>query len=106
MKLLLICHGRKHNRPAWLNLSSQIWQNAVYLDKDVKSEPDICEDITKVSFDSGSFDAIICIHCPTNLIVNRQGRLNRATWSKFEKWLRPGGIFVASLPIIGYCIAS
>jgi hypothetical protein len=99
MKVLLVCHGRNHRRPAWLKLSPTAWRDAVYLDIDPSSEPDHCCDITKVDialFEPGSFDAIVCVHCPTGILITQQGRVRRATWSRFERWLRPGGVVVTN----------
>jgi hypothetical protein len=102
MKVLFICHGRKHPRPKWLNLPAQAWQDGVYVDIDPKCDPDFCHDIMDMSFDAGSFDMIVAVYCPCSVPLG-DGGLRRGFWTRVEAWLRPGGAFVMTVNTVLLC---
>ena len=50
-------------------------------------------DMTSLRFDPASFDAVIALHSVTHVPREKHGEL----FGRIHAWLRPGGLFVASL---------
>ena len=53
----------------------------------------ICDDISNVEFDAGSFDAVVAMFVLFHLPCEEHGEIFR----RVSSWLRPGGYFLATL---------
>lgn len=53
----------------------------------------VCEDMTKVTFSEESFGAITCLYALIHLPLSEQP----AIIAKVRRWLRPGGVFIATV---------
>ena len=71
LKYLILCHGRRQGIPLPIK---QYWNNAVLLDKDDDSKPDLYIDITKeipheYEWMRNHFDIVILWRCPTEILL-------------------------------------
>ena len=102
-KSLLLCHGRNHEGNACFSIRDAL-NDAVHLDIDADSGPDILLDITRTPLPAFTdsylefFDMILGMNCPAKVYITRNcPRIS--FWQRIQDMLAPGGIFFAVMPI-------
>lgn len=108
MKILLICHGERHDfgcPPFSDLLSKKALDHSITLDIDSKSEPDIETDIRYSKALKGyskKFDIMFAICCTYDAFIKKNGEgIETNAFENILKALKRGGIFVLIIPEFG-----
>jgi hypothetical protein len=112
IKILLLCHGNKHEIHGGYNvgfpLTRQIIDLCTTLDISKESEPDILENfIMPTKIKKNTFNVVAGLYCYYNVLIDSHGNLVKNYFDNVTKILKPKGLlFINNLPLIGLCAFS